>query len=99
MLVGEIRDKETAKVSVEAALTGHLVFTTLHTNDAPGAITRLSEMDVDPYLVASATIGIVAQRLVRRFVPTVVKNMHRSASSWNTSAFWIRARKKLPKRR
>ena len=66
MLVGEIRDKETAKVSVEAALTGHLVFTTLHTNDAPSAITRLSEMEVDPYLVASATIGIVAQRLVRR---------------------------------
>jgi type IV pilus assembly protein PilB len=66
MLVGETRDKETAKISVEAALTGHLVFTTLHTNDAPGAITRLTEMEVDPFLISSATIGVVAQRLVRR---------------------------------
>ncbi|MBX9880246.1 MAG: Flp pilus assembly complex ATPase component TadA [Candidatus Obscuribacterales bacterium] len=66
MLVGETRDKETAKVAVEAALTGHLVFTTLHTNDAPSAITRLAEMDIDPFLVASATIGIIAQRLVRK---------------------------------
>ncbi len=66
MLVGETRDRETAKIAVEAALTGHLVFTTLHTNDAPGAITRLAEMEVDPYLVASATIGVVAQRLLRR---------------------------------
>lgn len=69
ILVGETRDRETAKIAVEAALTGHLVFTTLHTNDAPGAITRLSEMEVDPYLVASATIGVVAQRLVRRICP------------------------------
>lgn len=66
VLVGETRDRETAKIAVEAALTGHLVFTTLHTNDAPGAITRLAEMEVDPYLVASATIGVVAQRLVRK---------------------------------
>ncbi len=66
ILVGETRDRETAKIAVEAALTGHLVFTTLHTNDAPGAITRLSEMEVDPYLVASASIGVIAQRLVRR---------------------------------
>lgn len=66
MLVGETRDRETAKIAVEAALTGHLVFTTLHTNDAPGAITRLSEMEVDPYLVASATIGVIAQRLLRK---------------------------------
>ncbi|MBI4534005.1 MAG: Flp pilus assembly complex ATPase component TadA [Candidatus Melainabacteria bacterium] len=69
MLVGETRDRETAKTSVEAALTGHLVFTTLHTNDAPGAITRLKEMDVDPFLIASATIGVIAQRLVRRICP------------------------------
>ena len=66
MLVGETRDRETAKIAVEAALTGHLVFTTLHTNDAPGCITRLAEMEVDPYLVASATIGVIAQRLLRR---------------------------------
>ncbi|MBX9693454.1 MAG: Flp pilus assembly complex ATPase component TadA, partial [Cyanobacteria bacterium] len=63
---GETRDRETAKIAVEAALTGHLVFTTLHTNDAPGAITRLAEMEVDPYLVASASLGVIAQRLVRR---------------------------------
>lgn len=66
MLVGETRDRETAKIAVEAALTGHLVLTTLHTNDAPGALTRLAEMEVDPFLVASATVGVIAQRLVRR---------------------------------
>jgi type IV pilus assembly protein PilB len=66
ILVGETRDRETAKIAVEAALTGHLVFTTLHTNDAPGAVTRLAEMEVDPFLVASATIGVIAQRLMRR---------------------------------
>jgi type IV pilus assembly protein PilB len=69
MLVGETRDRETAKIAVEAALTGHLVFTTLHTNDAPGAVTRLAEMEVDPFLIASATIGVIAQRLVRRICP------------------------------
>ncbi len=66
MLIGETRDKETAKIAVEAALTGHLVFTTLHTNDAPGAISRLTEMEVDPFLIAAATVGIIAQRLLRR---------------------------------
>ncbi len=66
MLVGETRDKETAKIAVEAALTGHLVFTTLHTNDAPGSIMRLSEMEVEPFLIASSTIGVIAQRLLRR---------------------------------
>ncbi|OGI01978.1 MAG: hypothetical protein A2Y25_08390 [Candidatus Melainabacteria bacterium GWF2_37_15] len=66
MLVGETRDRETAKIAVEAALTGHLVFTTLHTNDAPGAIMRLSEMEVEPFLIASSTIGVIAQRLLRR---------------------------------
>jgi type IV pilus assembly protein PilB len=69
MLVGETRDRETAKTAVEAALTGHLVFTTLHTNDAPGAMSRLKEMEVDPFLTAAATIGVVAQRLVRRICP------------------------------
>ncbi len=66
MLVGETRDKETAKIAIEAALTGHLVFTTLHTNDAPGAVMRLQEMDVEPFLISSSTIGIIAQRLLRR---------------------------------
>jgi type IV pilus assembly protein PilB len=66
MLVGETRDKETAHTAVEAALTGHLVFTTLHTNSAAAAFTRLSEMGIEPFLVSSSTIGVIAQRLARR---------------------------------
>jgi len=66
ILVGEIRDEETATVAIQAALTGHLVFSTLHTNDAPSAISRLTDMGVKPFLVASAIMAILAQRLVRR---------------------------------
>jgi type IV pilus assembly protein PilB len=66
ILVGETRDKETAHIAVEAALTGHLVFTTLHTNSAAGAFTRLFEMEVEPFLVSSSTIAVMAQRLCRR---------------------------------
>ncbi len=66
VMVGEIRDAETAKIAVEAAMTGHLVLSTLHTNDAPGAIPRLMDMGVEPFLVATAMGGVVAQRLVRR---------------------------------
>jgi type IV pilus assembly protein PilB len=66
ILVGETRDKETAKTAIEAALTGHLVLTTLHTNDAAGAIARLDEMGVEPFMVSGALLGVVAQRLVRR---------------------------------
>jgi type IV pilus assembly protein PilB len=66
IMVGEIRDKETAQIAVEAALTGHLVLSTLHTNDAPGAIARLIEMGVEPFLVASAVSCVLAQRLARR---------------------------------
>jgi len=66
IMVGEIRDEETAELGVRAALTGHLVLTTLHTNDAAGAIPRLVDMGVEPYLVASSVHGVVAQRLVRR---------------------------------
>jgi type IV pilus assembly protein PilB len=66
ILVGETRDKETAQTAVEAALTGHLVFTTLHTNDAAGAFTRLGEMGIEPFLMSSSTIGVIAQRLTRR---------------------------------
>jgi type II secretion system protein E len=69
IMVGEIRDHETAEIAIHAALTGHLVFSTLHTNDAPGAITRLIDMGVEPFLAASSLIGIVAQRLVRRNCP------------------------------
>jgi type IV pilus assembly protein PilB len=66
ILVGETRDKETAKTAIEAALTGHLVLTTLHTNDAPSAIARLDEMGVEPFMVSTALIGVLAQRLVRK---------------------------------
>lgn len=66
VLIGEIRDHETAQIAIEAALTGHLVLSTLHTNDAPSAITRLIEMDIEPFLVGSALDCIVAQRLARR---------------------------------
>jgi len=65
VLVGEIRDQETARIAVQASLTGHLVFSTLHTNDAPSALTRLVDMGVEPYLVASSLEGVLAQRLVR----------------------------------
>ena len=66
VLVGEIRDYETAEMAIHTSLTGHLVFSTLHTNDAPGAITRLIDMNVEPYLVASTVEGVIAQRLARR---------------------------------
>lgn len=65
IMVGEMRDRETAEIAVQAALTGHLVFSTLHTNDAPGAVTRMIDMGVEPFLVSSSVIGILAQRLVR----------------------------------
>jgi len=66
IMVGEVRDPETAAIAVQAALTGHLVLTTLHTNDAPSAITRLGNLSIEPYLVSAALVGIIAQRLVRR---------------------------------
>src|SRR5271170_2873174 len=69
ILIGEIRDQETAQIAVQASLTGHLVFSTLHTNDAPGALTRLVDMGVEPYLVASSLEAVLAQRLVRVLCP------------------------------
>ena len=69
IMVGEIRDRETAEIAIHAALTGHLVFSTLHTNDAAGAVTRLIDLGVKPFLVASALRAVVAQRLVRRICP------------------------------
>lgn len=66
MLVGEIRDKETAEIAVQAALTGHIVLSTLHTNDAPSSVIRLIDMGIEPFLISSAVVGIIAQRLVRR---------------------------------
>jgi len=73
IMVGEIRDKDTAEIAIRASLTGHLVFSTLHTNDAPGAITRLVDMGIEPFLVASAIELVIAQRLVRRLCPQCAK--------------------------
>jgi type IV pilus assembly protein PilB len=73
IMVGEIRDEETAEIAVRSAITGHLVLSTLHTNDAPGAVTRLVDMGVQPYLVADALIAVMAQRLVRRLCPSCKK--------------------------
>jgi general secretion pathway protein E len=69
ILVGEIRDRETARIAMQASLTGHLVFATLHTNDAVGAITRLLDMEIPPYLIASSLGGVLAQRLVQVLCP------------------------------
>jgi len=65
-MVGEIRDTETARIAIQAALTGHLVLSTLHTNDAPSSITRMVNIGIDPYLIAAALNGVLAQRLVRK---------------------------------
>lgn len=69
IMIGEIRDLETAEIAVRSATTGHLVLSTLHTNDAPGAVTRLIDMGVEPFMVASSVMGVIAQRLVRRICP------------------------------
>src|SRR5216117_336885 len=66
ILIGEIRDRETVEIALQAALTGHLVFSTLHTNDAPGAVTRLVDMGVEPFLISSSVLAVLAQRLLRR---------------------------------
>lgn len=90
VLIGEIRDQETAQIAVQASLTGHLVFSTLHTNDAPGALTRLVDMGVEPYLVASSLEAVLAQRLVR----VLCKHCKRPDNSPNAAAF--KARLGLP---
>ena len=79
ILVGETRDKETAQAAMEAALTGHMVFTTLHANDTATAITRLAEMEIPPYLIGASTIGVIAQRLVRKVCPSCsfIRNLDR----------------------
>ncbi len=69
IMIGEIRDKETAEIAIQSSLTGHLVFSTLHTNDAPSALTRLADMGIEPYLLASSILGVLAQRLVRTICP------------------------------
>jgi general secretion pathway protein E len=78
IMVGEIRDRETAEIAIQASLTGHLVLSTIHTNDAAGALTRLVEMDIEPFLVASSILGIQAQRLVRLLCPSCKMLFHPS---------------------
>ena len=70
IMIGEIRDKETADIAIQSSLTGHLVLSTLHTNDAPSALTRLIDMGIEPYLLTSSVIGVLAQRLVRAICPS-----------------------------
>ena len=82
IMIGEIRDREMAEISIQAALTGHLVFSTLHTNTAAGAVTRLLDMGIEPFLVASALRGIVAQRLVRRLCSDCKKEYTVDESAW-----------------
>ena len=81
IMVGEVRDKETAEITINAALTGHLVFSTLHTNDAAGAITRLIDMGVEPFLIVSSLRGVIAQRLVRKICPDCKKEYIPAADS------------------
>ncbi|MEM1026608.1 MAG: GspE/PulE family protein [Planctomycetota bacterium] len=80
VMIGEIRDRETADIAIRAALTGHLVFSTLHTNDAAGAVTRLTDMGVEPFLIASSLRGVLAQRLVRRVCAECRREMTPSAA-------------------
>lgn len=83
IMIGEIRDKETADIAIQAALTGHLVLSTLHTNDAPSAVTRLLDIGVPPYLIQSSVLGIMAQRLVRTLCPHCKKAAKISDEAWN----------------
>ncbi len=99
VMVGEIRDGETAEIAIRAALTGHQVFSTLHTNDAAGAITRLIDMGVEPFLISSSLVGVLAQRLVRRLCPNcktpwplteALRNRLSAFGTWDDSATFYR---------
>jgi general secretion pathway protein E len=81
IMVGEIRDLETVEIAIQASLTGHLVFSTLHTNDATGALTRLVDMGVEPFLIASSLLAVLAQRLVRRICPDCKEPFHPEEST------------------
>ena len=84
IMIGEIRDRETAEMAVQAALTGHLVLSTLHTNDAPSAVARLSEIGVPPYLISATLLGVVAQRLVRTLCPHCKKPVELEIDQWSS---------------
>ncbi len=83
-MIGEIRDQETAEMAVQAALTGHLVLSTLHTNDAPSAVARLTEIGVPPYLISATVLGVVAQRLVRTLCPHCKKPTELDINQWQS---------------
>ncbi len=89
IMVGEIRDHDTASIAVQAALTGHLVLSTLHTNDAPGAVTRLFDLGVAPYLVGASLIGVLAQRLVRKICPNCKEQYAAPASIRKAVETWM----------
>lgn len=92
VMIGEIRDLETASIAVQASLTGHLVLSTLHTNTAIGAVTRLRDMGVEPFLLASSLIGVIAQRLVR----TLCKECKQEHQASDTECEWLAVNKNNP---
>ena len=84
IMVGEIRDRETAEVATQAALTGHLVLSTLHTNDAPSAVTRMMDLGIEPYLIGATLLGVMAQRLIRMLCPHCKTSTALNRAAWNT---------------
>lgn len=84
IMLGEIRDLETAQIAVQASLTGHLVLSTLHTNDASGAVTRMVDMGVEPFLISSTLLAVLAQRLVRRICTSCRTRLSRASRSCRT---------------
>ncbi|HRC87642.1 MAG TPA: ATPase, T2SS/T4P/T4SS family, partial [Thermoanaerobaculia bacterium] len=98
IMVGEIRDGETAQYAIQAALTGHLVFSTLHTNDAPTAITRLADLGIERFLINSTLVGVVAQRLVRKVCPHCAADRYLSADEAQTLRLAVPPGKKVKAR-
>jgi general secretion pathway protein E len=94
VMVGEIRDRETAEIAINASLTGHLVLSTLHTNDAPGAITRLIDMGVEPFLVSSSVVGVLAQRLIRTLCQSCSELSEASPEELKTASITLEELKK-----
>ncbi|WP_171191846.1 GspE/PulE family protein, partial [Acinetobacter junii] len=87
IMVGEIRDHDTANMAIQAALTGHLVLSTLHTNDAPSSLTRLHDLGVQPFLTAATILGVLAQRLVRRLCPQCKQETSMNEQEWEHLTF------------
>ena len=87
IMIGEIRDQDTANMAIQAALTGHLVLSTLHTNDAPSSLTRLHDLSVQPFLTAATILGVLAQRLVRKLCPNCKQQTHINEDEWQHLTF------------